>query len=92
MMKDKGGRRTKLNQVRHKLICSIVLYGGSYDLAIFCSNISRSTFYNWIARGQNEEFGIYAEFYRDLMESKRNAEYNPIITKLVNPKLLRLYR
>lgn len=72
--KRKLGRRSLLTpEVQEKLITA--LKSGNYrDAAATYAGISRPTFYTWMARGEEEGTGPYAEFRAAVLAAEETGE------------------
>lgn len=57
-----NGRPLKLTEKRAELICEGLAAGKSVDLACHDAGVSRSAFYDWLARGRAEEEGLFRTF------------------------------
>ena len=72
--KEWRGRRTKLTRKIIAHIAKQVRKGATYRAAALASGVSEAAFYNWIARGNKEDSGIYKEFVEALNASSAVVE------------------
>jgi len=67
-----AGRPTKLTAELTKAIADLVEAGDPADVAAGVCGIGRTAFYDWMARGKQEESGPYADF-RTAIERARDV-------------------
>jgi transposase-like protein len=68
------GRDTKLTKERQEAIASAIEQGASITEAARKNGIHRETFGNWMKRGQEQEEGIFAEFFDRLTRARGQGE------------------
>lgn len=74
-MANRGrGRPTKLTPEVQERICQGVALGMRYDRAAVAAGVSERVFYDWKARGEAEDSGIYCEFLQALNEAETRGE------------------
>ena len=57
------GRPTKLNSETQARFLQGLKLGLTYELAASFAGVDRTSIYNWMRRGQQEEEGIYFDFF-----------------------------
>lgn len=85
--KNKRGRNTKLTQEVQKKIVRNLKKGNTYETAALMAGVSRSTFYNWMTRGENGqeeniEDHVYIDFREAVEEAIAHAEADRVQTIL----------
>lgn len=68
------GRDTKLTKERQEAIASAIEQGASITEAARKNGIHRETFGNWMKRGQEQDEGIFAEFFDRLTRARGQGE------------------
>jgi len=72
------GRKTKFNEaITHRIVEALRL-GATYEIASEYAGISRSTLYNWMEQGKNQQRGQYRTF----LDSIKRAEAKGAIAHL----------
>jgi len=64
------GRKTKLNEATKMKFLQGLKLGLTYDLAASYAGVDRTTIYNWMRRGQDEDEGIYVDFFNAVKQSE----------------------
>lgn len=73
----KAGRPSKFTAKRKKKILAIVRDGNYISTACSCANISKKTFYNWVARAKAGEIP-YLRFIHSLKRAESDAEADAV--------------
>lgn len=68
------GRNTKLTKERQEAIANAIEQGASISEAARKNGIHRETFGNWMKRGQEQDEGIFAEFFDRLTRARGQGE------------------
>lgn len=68
------GRDPKLTKERQENIAAAIENGASISEAARKNGIHRETFHNWMKRGEDQEEGIYAEFFDRLTRARGEGE------------------
>lgn len=66
--------RTKLNKEVQDTICQVIANGHYQETAARAVGITPQTLCNWLARGREEEEGIYFEFFEAVEKAKAAGE------------------
>ncbi len=66
--------KSKLTPERIEKICNKIKMGLSYKDAALCSGISESAFYEWKARGEQQQTGKYRVFLESIKKANIQAE------------------
>lgn len=73
-----AGRETKLTPETQKAICDAIA-AGNYDyVAAEYAGVGRTTFYAWLAKGEEHETGIHREFLNAIKRAASQAEVRNI--------------
>lgn len=68
-----AGRPTKLSPETQKKICDGIRLGMTRERAAEWAGICRSTFFNWIRRGEEAESGVFSEFLYALKRAESDG-------------------
>lgn len=68
-----AGRKTKLNAALQREICKLLAKGATDQTACNRVNIARSTFYDWLSRGEDEGEGEFSEFLDAVTQARAKA-------------------
>lgn len=71
---DGHGRDSKLTMERQEGIATVIEQGGSISEAARKNGIHRETFYRWMSLGEDQNEGIYADFYDRLTRARGQGE------------------
>ena len=75
---NNGGRPTKLTSQIQNRIVALLEEDNYRETAADKGGIARSTFYNWMKRGEKEGDGIYHEFSKAVLKAEAKAEVDDI--------------
>ena len=64
------GRKTKLSEATKAKFLQGLKIGLTYELAANYAGVDRSTIYNWMRRGEEEDDGIYSDFFHAVKASE----------------------
>jgi lambda repressor-like predicted transcriptional regulator len=67
-------RDSKLTKQRQEEIAQAIERGKSINSASRMAGISPQTFYNWLDKGEQQEEGVYAEFFDRITHAKGKGE------------------
>lgn len=71
----KKGRRTKLTPQLQAEICHLIAAGNLYCVAAVANGIHRTTFFNWMNKGRNEdEPTVFRDFFDAVERASAEAE------------------
>lgn len=76
--KNKSGRPTKLTPELQELICNYIRNGNYVETAAAAAGLHRSTFYDWLKTGAQQESGIYKDFADAVNEAVAQSEINDL--------------
>lgn len=65
---------TRLTPELQRRLVVLLRAGNFVEVAVRAVGISRSAYYNWIARGEREQSGIYHEFAEEVTAARAQAE------------------
>lgn len=68
------GRDPKLTQARQEKIAGAIEEGKSIASACRMAGIDRTTFYNWMGRGEDEKETVYSEFFNRITRARGHGE------------------
>ena len=68
------GRDPKLTRERQEAIAAMIEDGHSVTAAARANDVTKQTVMNWINRGENEDEGIYAEFFSRYTRARGEGE------------------
>ena len=68
-----AGRRTKLTTEVHQQIVAFIRVGAYDWVAAEAAGIGKSTFYRWLARGEQRADAPYRAFYEDVRQARAQA-------------------
>jgi hypothetical protein len=71
---DDHGRDPKLTKERQEAIAAAIEDGSSIAEAARKNGIHRETFYRWMSNGEDQDEGIYADFYDRLTRARGEGE------------------
>lgn len=77
------GRDTKLTRQRQENIAAMLEDSHSIAAVCRCNGIDRSTFYEWLQKGDAQEEGIYAEF-SDRVARARGAGERELVDEIMD--------
>lgn len=69
-----GGRPTKLTLERQEGIASMIEDGHSIGAAARTNSITVQSFFNWMSRGEQQEEGIYRDFFDRITRARGHGE------------------
>jgi transposase len=75
-----SGRRSKLTAEVHDKIVTAVRAGNYAEVAAQYAGISERTYYNWIAKGEQDADGPYLQFMQAIRAAEGEAEAVAMIT------------
>lgn len=70
-MSKKVGRKPKLTPEVQKIVCDCVFDGLTYEKSAQCAGIGKSTFFRWMAMGEDESC---ESIYREFRDAVKKAE------------------
>jgi transposase-like protein len=71
---EDAGRPTKLTKERQENIAHAIEQGASISEAARKNGIHRETFINWMNRGEDQDEGVFAEFFDRLTRARGQGE------------------
>ena len=74
LVKNLGGRPTKLTPPVQQKICEAIRAGNYMETAAAYAGIEKTTLYDWLRRGAREKRGIYHEFGKAVEKALADAE------------------
>ena len=74
------GRPSKLTPERHKKIVALIEDGNYPETAAGACGVSRTAFYDWMAKGKEAKSGRYKDFADDVQRAREAAEADLIQT------------
>lgn len=72
--KKKPGPKGKLTPERSRKIIKAIKEGSPHETAAASAGIAPSTFYDWLAKGEQYETGVYREFAEKIRQAEAIAE------------------
>jgi transposase len=66
-------RKQKLKTELQEMICNLIKRGVYIEVACEAVGIAKSTFYRWLARGENEASGIYRDFSNAIKKAEAES-------------------
>ena len=69
-----NGRDPKLTNKRQESIASMIERGNSVTAAARSNGVNKSTIYNWIGKGKEQNEGIYKDFYDRFTRARGHGE------------------
>lgn len=81
---DSGGRPTKLTLQRQESIAEMLEDGHSIGAAARTNGITVQSFFNWMSRGEQQDEGIFADFFERITRARGIGErrYVDAITEI----------
>ena len=73
-------RRTKLNKARKDAIIKSIKLGATYEIAAESAGIKRSTLYNWLKKGEQENKGNFYTFLDAFKKAEAEAAISALTT------------
>jgi hypothetical protein len=74
------GRPSKLTPERHKRIVDLIEAGNYPETAAGACGVSRTAFYDWMAKGREAKSGKYKDFADDVQRAREAAEAELVAT------------
>lgn len=73
------GRPTKLTKEIQDTICKAIRAGAYIETASALAGLDKTTFYDWLRRGEREQEGIYFDFSHSIKKAIAEAEMRDIL-------------